>query len=608
MLSNRVPLASNPNAVNSPRRVALAPKRGHSQLVENDDSHSPPKKRQNLGTVAVNFRRAQKISANEPEGKVFAERRDNLPQSQFQRKLLGTQDGRQGASSRHPDQTGDGKEQRHEQFFSKDVTHVVTLRQIPSATILKDEKATIDPAILSRGTEQHQKLWQPRQGHGAQDTLARAKMDCGQAQSNNDVLHRARELGIKVWALEKFERIVATMLSVSDAEHDDRATRPGGFATHPKVVPLKRERGADDLSQLLRNEKNNTTTQRKPWQEIIPFKGVYLFIHDMDEMVKPVMIREYPVPARKEGGEWPMLRSVSKGRCPFVEEPPQERRNEQVKAVQGQDAARRQPPRLVRAHTAPTARDNLNQAERTRSKTRSPETKALRETGATQNQFGRPGQTMTHEACFDSLGMSRQASGSTENMPPLLGSTHANFRGIPRNPGGEPLASGLQAQNITSAIRSQMYSSTAPSAPGTRVGMSKQQHQMSRKVLERQSGLSGNSVPSSFNVNDVRAAINDQSTAPRRSARQKDAEGLHLIREQDEWDEDSSKVEAQLAKNAKHQKKAAKRDPKPGYCENCRDKYEDFQEHIVSKKHQKFATSDDNWKELDDLLDKLVRV
>ena len=88
MSTVRVPLANNPNAVNSPRRAAVASKRGRVQC---DDDVSPPKKRQNLGS----FRRAQKISINEPEGKVFTERRNNAPQNAFQRQLLKAREARE---------------------------------------------------------------------------------------------------------------------------------------------------------------------------------------------------------------------------------------------------------------------------------------------------------------------------------------------------------------------------------------------------------------------------------------------------------------------------------------------------------------------------------
>ncbi|ORY87489.1 Dfp1/Him1, central region-domain-containing protein [Leucosporidium creatinivorum] len=46
---------------------------------------------------------------------------------------------------------------------------------------------------------------------------------------------------------------------------------------------------------------------------------------------------------------------------------------------------------------------------------------------------------------------------------------------------------------------------------------------------------------------------------------------------------------------------------KPGYCENCRVKYDDFKEHVLASKHRRFAQNPKNWLELDDLLSKIRR-
>ncbi|KAJ1304377.1 hypothetical protein OPQ81_005529 [Rhizoctonia solani] len=49
------------------------------------------------------------------------------------------------------------------------------------------------------------------------------------------------------------------------------------------------------------------------------------------------------------------------------------------------------------------------------------------------------------------------------------------------------------------------------------------------------------------------------------------------------------------------------REKKPGYCENCRSRFEDFDQHINGTKHRKFATKDSNFRELDQLLDRIQR-
>src|SRR5437763_16551427 len=59
--------------------------------------------------------------------------------------------------------------------------------------------------------------------------------------------------------------------------------------------------------------------------------------------------------------------------------------------------------------------------------------------------------------------------------------------------GYEPLASGIQQSNVTSAIRSQLVSSNAR-VPGHRAGISKDMHSLKRKVLDKASGNIGSMI------------------------------------------------------------------------------------------------------------------
>ncbi|KAK6881206.1 Hsk1-interacting molecule 1 [Candida tropicalis] len=40
----------------------------------------------------------------------------------------------------------------------------------------------------------------------------------------------------------------------------------------------------------------------------------------------------------------------------------------------------------------------------------------------------------------------------------------------------------------------------------------------------------------------------------------------------------------------------------PGYCENCRVKYDNFDDHIASNRHRNFACDDRNFRDIDDLI------
>ncbi|KAJ1900728.1 Cdc7p-Dbf4p kinase complex regulatory subunit [Kickxella alabastrina] len=46
---------------------------------------------------------------------------------------------------------------------------------------------------------------------------------------------------------------------------------------------------------------------------------------------------------------------------------------------------------------------------------------------------------------------------------------------------------------------------------------------------------------------------------------------------------------------------------RPGYCENCRVKYEDMMDHVKSPQHRRFASNERNWFDLDTLLDNVKR-
>ncbi|GMF03106.1 unnamed protein product [[Candida] boidinii] len=52
-------------------------------------------------------------------------------------------------------------------------------------------------------------------------------------------------------------------------------------------------------------------------------------------------------------------------------------------------------------------------------------------------------------------------------------------------------------------------------------------------------------------------------------------------------------------------RKKARNAMKAGYCENCRVKYDDFDDHILIGKHRQFATDDSNFSDIDKLIDEV---
>ncbi|KAF2744603.1 hypothetical protein M011DRAFT_479643 [Sporormia fimetaria CBS 119925] len=450
---------------------------------------------------------------------------------------------------------------REVKFFSKEATHVITTRPIPAdidTSSSSNVKGTINPAQLE---------------------TKKSVFDTALSKSNsNDILYKAKELGMKIWTAEKLQRMLNTMYNTNTGE------QPPSYPVTRQSVLAEAKARQTDLGKLLQNERLNGPLDRDysvPAPDTIPLRGFYIYIHDMDETTRPVMVREYPKVSKKEDGKWPQFRLSGAGKCPFILDMHHMRKQELE--VEHAKAARAVAPRTRAAAALEEKRvlaENSNLARRGSAaslSTKQEDVKATEQTKTVPTKRG-----------------------NTDSMPPLFGSAQANLRAMPRLAGGEPIASGIQPSNITSAIQSQMISSTA-AAPGARAGNSREVNQLKRKVLEKHNAASG---VGSLGLENMRPSSRQEYAQPMRAAKRKAQDALGFIKEE----EVTVDAEKQTRKAAIiRRRKTTERELKPGYCENCREKFNDFDEHIVSRKHRKFALTADNWLELDQLLDQLVR-
>lgn len=466
------------------------------------------------------------------------------------------------------------------------MTHVVTTRQIPSEhttnghadeqTSAKRDDQHTRPANAGALSQDQRKTTslldaslqrrvQTNGGHVAHDGESRRQPHA------TDILTKARELGIKIWALEKLQRVLSTMLQADTGEQGATQDARPISASRASARPAKA-----DLEQLLRQEKINGPADRDMTvarQDMCTFRGCYIYVHDMNEDNKPVMVRDYNKPATKEQGKWPQFRLTGPGRCPFIEDPAHTKKlMEQERKAADEAKAQQEIAATRRTKATSTMQDNLRvPAEQQPSNLRRSPRKV-----AQPDDVAKPLEPpkvipakRSHETST--------AHASTEDvqMPPLFGSAQVSRRGLPRMVGGEPIASGVQQSNVTSAIRSQVVSSNISSTAAgfnRRIPDSKEVSALKRKVLERGASInSAQSVPSSY-MNDMRAAINDdQQGPPPRAAKRRAQETLGVLHEGDE----NGNGDARRRKAAPR-KKATEKEPKPGYCENCRDKFDDF--------------------------------
>ena len=503
--------------------------------------------------------------------------------------------------------------QKEEKFFSKSVTHLITNRSIPSQGDGRSqpevsstqhgrtlshtaEPKTIDPALLEKSNENHNPILSKgkfdfdahmRRAH---NNLVRDVEQTKPQSSTVDVLLKAQELGVKIWQLNKLERILNTIFEVPNETQNTGVSQPGKKAGSAVDKP---QRDAD-LSRMLRHERLHGPSDRAAStsvNEMVQFRGPYVLVRDMDERTKPIMVKEWPKLAKKgDSGEWPQFRAVSHGKCPFVEEVSREdvereiARQDELEAQQRQ-ARSREASRSRQVSRAVTPieiyEDNEDPYdEETDSASQQPQN---RHQGSLQeSQSAANAQKMSKPKVPGSQFCPPPITLPPQTRSPIKQQGRDGIQASVRPMGVEPAASGVQPSNITSATRSQIISSTA-SAPFSKAGTLKEVHGLKRKVLEKNAGPALNSMQGKAQPDLSNCRAEAQISRTRRD-RVPSREALAQIGEestQTEEDEDvwlAEDVRAADTATKLNQLPPKKKDPKPGYCENCREKYEDFDE------------------------------
>lgn len=364
---------------------------------------------------------------------------------------------------------------------------------------------------------------------------------------NTDILIRAQEMNKKIWPFTKLVRVLEVL---NDPD-------PFRTATAPKASEEA------NLAQLLNKERATGPSDRDPTvatKELIFFKGPYIYVYDIEEKQKPIMVREYAKVTDKKDGDWPQFRSTSSGRCPFVEEDDcNERKRKAEKQMRARELEKQRQEAAVMDSAPKPKPPPVPSAGGVGSK------RSLTEMEHSHNS--RANRPRVHDM-FD---LTKAA-----NPPNLDFTTPQNaFTSRARSArllAGEPVASGIQQSNITSAIRSQMISS-ATGILGSKAGTSKELHGLQRQVLQKSNAASANSTSQDTSSRRLADKSIDNGTFQRSASLGVNSRKLAQIEEE---------KPRELKRTESVPVKSKKRDVKPGYCENCQDKYPDFDEVGVS--------------------------
>ncbi|KAK6521852.1 hypothetical protein TWF506_002055 [Arthrobotrys conoides] len=453
-------------------------------------------------------------------------------------------------------------------FDEGKVTHVITARgDIPPETSKEQDAArtgTINPKLLGK-------------------TDSRASVAPRLAvYEQEDILILARLNQIKIWNTEKVKRMIQTLNEKIDDDYIIPAAAP--LKTLPSKyskaeVPKAKKASAvestkkneEALGRLLNQDKTRST-QPSSSKEMYVFKGPYVLVGDASGRYKHFIIREFRNASQPESGDWPQFRSNREGRCPFVLDP-------DTKRAYMREEAEREAEAKAKEKEATRLRARIVMEPPPRNQSLRAKTSLLKEDQRAALVDRRPLAGIENKVDRDmATAAAATAVRKTESRVDKLKDSHRSRQDNLVLTGYEPVASGLRPTGPTSAVVSQAISSN-PVLVGPKAGTSRDVQRLNRRVFEKTTGgIRQTNTTTTLQVVDEE---NNEAKTGRKTLKRTRSE---LVA-----------------------KEATKKQPVAGYCENCRDKYDDFEKHILSKRHLRFASNDENFLELDALLATLER-
>lgn len=435
---------------------------------------------------------------------------------------------------------------RVEDFFSKDnITHFITNLPIPQDDIVANNKENMSASISRTASTLKSPI--RLKGRHIEDLPT----------ANDDrLLLKAIEWKMKIWTVAKLESV----LDRCQAPMNPELSRTGPTATAPQT-----------LSRLLQSERLHGTTERDPNEKRLGFhyfsKNSYsILVEDLNDELATIHALEYPIKKGRDGkesGDWPILYCHPRARGPFIEFDRNEARR--AERAERQERAREQ----ERIQRATKLHEQEVQRKIRADRLRARKAGDLRRSVSMVNLHRRLPVGEDSRTAQDLVNLDAEAGDTFES---------ANASGY--------LASGYMAASGNSMAITSTTGTTSTSGLSVR-GTLQMPHALRERLQQqiltsRKVGL-GHNTGQKENDNGLQGEMGPPSAVPERKILRKS--------------------------KSTNTMKLPKREEttKPGYCECCRMKFDDFQKHIVHRKHRKYATNPDNFIQLDFLLDRVRR-
>ncbi|OLY84289.1 Sporulation-specific protein 6 [Smittium mucronatum] len=310
--------------------------------------------------------------------------------------------------------------------------------------------------------------------------------------------------------------------------------------------------GKRNLSEIIQAEKMSTngsnSNNGSSGINFYYFKHNYVLAEDSSYMFKPILMNDYKNPEEGCDYPWPKLYYVPKGRCPFIK---------YDHSTSEKDSDSDSGKEELSVDDSQSQLDSIenNQSPRKKKKKDFQEDSAIIEVMGDERSINNKDKELLR-AVGSTMIVDSVASGA--NATPFITSTSTISRQFPTDRiSQKTLVSSVQKNRVDQLSRLEQ-----PITPD--------------KYYSNPNNINSSVTPSERKVRNA-PRFRIPNTAP---------------------------VGLMKKKTPSTRQPAASR---PGYCENCKAKYEDMLEHIQSSSHRSFASTASNWVELDNLLNSVQR-
>jgi len=370
------------------------------------------------------------------------------------------------------------------------------------------------------------------------------------------LLLKAIEWKMKIWTVSKLESVLDRCQAPVNLE----LSRTGPTAAAPQT-----------LSRLLQSERLHGTTERDPNEKRLGFhyfskNSYFILVEDLNDEVATIHASEYPIKKARDGkeyGDWPVLYCHPRARGPFIEFDRNEAR------------------RAERAERQERARER----ERAQCMTNLREQEVHRKMRADRLQAKKAGDL---RRSVSMVSLHRRISIGEDGQPPQdVIDLDVEAGDIPESANASGyLASGYMAASGNSIAITSTAGTTSTSGLSTRGAIQMppalRERLQQQIVTSRKVGLANNTGQKDHEKDHKRDMGPPAAIPERRLLRKSKSTNTMKLPKREET-------------------------TKPGYCECCRMKFDDFQQHIVHRKHRNYATNPDNFIQLDYLLERVRR-